>query len=167
MTVILAFGSAAVFALGTVLQQRVVMKAPEAREASAGILFRLIRHPVWLAGIASYGFAFGLQAAALGGGRLAVVQPILATTIVFALPLGVWLSEQRITRRDVFAAFVVTGGLALFLVLADPAGGRDDAPIGQWIVAGAVVMGVATGLVLAGLTRAGALRAALLGTASG
>ena len=164
MTVILAFGSAAVFALGTVLQQRVVMNAPE---ASAGILFRLIRHPVWLAGIASYGVAFGLQAAALGGGRLAVVQPILATTIVFALPLGVWLSEQRITRRDMLAAIVVTGSLALFLVLADPAGGRDDAPIGQWIVAGAVVVGIATALLVDGLARAGALRAALLGTASG
>jgi drug/metabolite transporter (DMT)-like permease len=167
MEVILAFGSAAVFALGTVLQQRVVMDAPEAKEASAGILFRLIRHPVWLAGIAAYGIAFGLQAAALGDGRLAVVQPILATTIVFALPLGVWLSAQRITRRDVIAAIVVTAGLALFLVLADPSGGKQDAPIGQWVIAGAVLIGLAAGLVVAGLARAGALRAALLGTASG
>src|SRR3954463_10499456 len=175
MAVILAFGSAAVFALGTVLQQRVVMDAPEAQEASAGILFRLVRHPVWLAGIASYGVAFGLQAAALGGGRLARGQPILATTIVFALPLGVWLSSQRVTWRDVFAAIAVTGGLALFLVLADPEGGRDDAPIGQWIVAGAVLivvaapalMGTPAAWVVAGLSRAGALRAALLGTASG
>src|SRR3954463_1836080 len=167
MAVILACGSAAVFALGTVLQQRVVMDAPEAQEASAGILFRLVRHPVWLAGIASYGVAFGLQAAALGGGRLARGQPILATTIVFALPLGVWLSSQRITWRDVFAAIAVTGGLALFLVLADPEGGRDDAPIGQWIVSGAVLIGIAAALVVAGLSPGGALRAALLGTASG
>jgi drug/metabolite transporter (DMT)-like permease len=167
MAVTLAIGSAAVFALGTVLQQRVVMDAPEAKEASAGLLFRLIQHPVWLAGIAAYGIAFGMQAAALGDGRLVVVQPILATTIVFALPLGVWLSAQRITRRDVIAAFVVTAGLALFLVLADPSDGREDAPLGQWVVAGAVVIGVAAGLTAAGLARAGALRAALLGTASG
>ena len=53
MAVILAFGSAAVFALGTVLQQRVVMNAPETKEASAGILFRLVQHPVWLGGIAA------------------------------------------------------------------------------------------------------------------
>jgi len=167
VTVILAFGSAAVFGLGTVLRQRVVMDAPEAKEASARILFRLVQHPVWLAGIAAYGIAFGLQAAALGGGRLAVVQPILATTIVFALPLGALLSSQRITRRDVVSGFVVTAALALFLVMADPSGGTDDAPIGQWIVAGAVLIGIAAGLVIAGLTRAGALRAALLGTASG
>src|SRR3954463_6677966 len=166
MAVILALGSAAGFALGTVLPQRVVMDAPEAREASAGILFRLIQHPVWLGGVAAYGIALGMQAAALGDGRLVVVQPILATTIVFALPLGVWLSSQRITHRDVIAAIVVTVGLALFLFLADPSGGKDDAPIGQWVIAGAVVGGIAAGLVLAGLTRAGALRAALLGTAS-
>jgi drug/metabolite transporter (DMT)-like permease len=167
VAVILSFGSAAVFALGTVLQQRVVMDAPEAKQASAGLLFRLVQHPVWLGGIAAYGIAFGLQAAALGDGRLVVVQPILATTIVFALPLGVWLSAQRVTRRDVIAAFVVTAGLALFLVLADPSGGREDAPVGEWVVAGAVVIGVAAGLTVAGLARAGALRAAFLGTASG
>jgi drug/metabolite transporter (DMT)-like permease len=167
MAVILAFGSAAMFALGTVLQQRVVMDAPEAKEASAGILFRLVQHPVWLAGIVAYGIAFGLQAAALGDGRLVVVQPILATTIVFALPLGVWLSAQRITRRDVIAAIVVTAGLALFLLLADPSGGREDAPLGEWILAGAVLIGLAAGLLVAGLARVGALRAALLGTASG
>ena len=134
MAVILAFGSAAVFALGTVLQQRVVMDAPEAKEASAGILFRLIQHPVWLGGIAAYGIAFGMQAAALGDGRLVVVQPILATTIVFALPLGVWLSSQRITRRDVIAAIVVT-----VRPRAVPAarrslrrqGGRADRPVGR------------------------------------
>jgi drug/metabolite transporter (DMT)-like permease len=116
MAVILAFGSAAVFALGIVLQQRVVMDAPEAKEASAGLLFRLIQHPVWLGGIAAYGIAFGMQAAALGDGRLVVVQPILATTIVFALPLGVWLSAQRVTRRDVIAAFSVV--IAVLAILA-------------------------------------------------
>jgi hypothetical protein len=54
-----------------------------------------------------------MQAAALGDGRLVVVQPILATTIVFALPLGVWLSSQRITRRDVsFATALLLAGLS-------------------------------------------------------
>jgi drug/metabolite transporter (DMT)-like permease len=165
--VILAFGSAAVFALGTVLQQRVAMRAPEAAEASAGLLFRLARHPVWLLGIAAYGIAYGLQAAALGDGRLVVVQPILATTIVFALPLGVMLSSQRIGRRDVIAALVVTAGLGGFLFLSDPSGGREDAPIEQWLIAGAVMVGAATTLALIATQRAGGLRAALFGTASG
>ena len=167
MAEILALGSAAVFALGTVLQQRVAMAAPEAQEGSAGVLLQLARHPVWLAGIGAYGVAYGLQAAALGVGSLVVVQPILAATIVAALPLGVWLSAQRITRRDVLAALVVTGGLALFLVLSDPSGGREDAPVGEWLLAGGVLAGVAAALASAGLARSGAMRAALLGTAAG
>jgi drug/metabolite transporter (DMT)-like permease len=167
MEVILALGSAAVFALGIVLQQRVVMDAPEARQASAGLLFRLTQHPVWLAGIVAYAVAFGLQAAALGGGRLVVVQPILATTIVFALPLGVWLSAQRITRRDVIAAVVVTVGLGLFLLLADPSGGRNDAPILEWLVAGFAVLGATVALTVEGGRLSGPIRAAMLGTASG
>ena len=167
MAEILALGSAAVFALGTVLQQRVAMAAPEAQEGSAGVLLQLARHPVWLAGIGAYGVAYGLQAGALGVGRLVVVQPILATTIVFALPLGVWLSAQRITHRDMLAALVVTGGLGLFLVLSDPEGGRDDVPIGEWLLAGGVLIGVAAALASAGFARSGAMRAALLGTAAG
>ena len=62
---------------------------------------------------------------------------------------------------------MVTGGLALFLVLADPSGGKEDAPIGHWLVAGAVVIGLAGGLVVGGLARACVPRATLLGTASG
>lgn len=41
-------------------------------------------------------------------------------------------------------------------MLADPSGGKDDAPIGQWILAGAVVIGVSAGLLAAGLARVGA-----------
>jgi drug/metabolite transporter (DMT)-like permease len=122
---------------------------------------------VWLAGVGAYCVGFGLQAAALGIGRLVVVQPILATTIVFALPLGARLSGQRITRRDVVAALVVTAGLGLFLFLSDPSGGRDDAPIGEWVVAGCAVAAASGALAVAGLARQGAIRAALLGTAAG
>ena len=167
MAVVLALASAAVFALGTVLQQREAMGQSEDDAASAGILLRLAQRPVWLAGVAAYAVGYGLQAGALGVGKLVVVQPILATTIVFALPLGVWLSAQRISRRDVGAALVVTVGLALFLFLSDPGGGREAAPVGEWILAGGAVIGVAAALTVAGLSRGGAIRAALLGTAAG
>jgi drug/metabolite transporter (DMT)-like permease len=167
VAVALALASAAVFALGTVLQQREAMEEPAAREGSAGILLRLVRRPVWVAGVAAYAVGYGLQAAALGVGRLVVVQPILATTIVFALPLGVRLSAQRITRRDVIAALVVTAGLGLFLLLSDPGGGREDAPVGQWLIAGGAVVAAAASLTVAGLARSGPIRAALLGTAAG
>jgi drug/metabolite transporter (DMT)-like permease len=167
MAAALALVAAAIFALGTVLQQRAAMTEPDDQASSNTILLRLATHPVWLAGIAAYGIAYGVQAAALGSGQIVVVQPVLATTIVFALPLGVWLSHQRISRRDVLAALAVTVGLGAFLVFADPGGGRDSVPAGEWLIAGGAVLGAVAGLVIAGRKRSGALKAALLGTAAG
>jgi drug/metabolite transporter (DMT)-like permease len=167
VAVALALASAAVFALGTVLQQREAMGQSEDQAASAGILLQLARRPVWVAGVLAYAAGFGLQAAALGDGQLVLVQPILATTIVFALPLGAWLSAQRITRRDIAAALVVTIALGLFLLLSDPGGGREKAPVGEWILAGGAVAAASAALTVAGLSRTGAVRAALLGTVAG
>ena len=167
MAAVLALVSAAIFALGTVLQQRAAMTEPDESAASNTILLRLATHPVWLAGIAAYGLAYGVQAVALGSGQIVVVQPILATTIVFALPLGVWISHQRVSRRDVLAALAVTVGLAAFIVFSDPDGGRQQAPTGEWLVAGGAVLAAVAVLVTAARKRSGALKAALLGTAAG
>jgi drug/metabolite transporter (DMT)-like permease len=167
MAAALALIAAALFALGSVLQQREAMQEPEQESGNATILLRLARHPVWLAGIATYAIAYGVQCVALGNGQLVVVQPILATTLVFALPLGAWLSEQRITRRDVLAAVMVTVGLGLFLVLSDPAGGKQSAPFAEWLLAGGIVLGAVALLTVAGMARHGAIRAALVGTAAG
>ena len=167
MAAALALVAAAIFALGTVLQQRAAMTEPDDRAASNTILLRLATHPVWLAGIAAYGIAYLVQAAALGSGQIVVVQPVLATTIVFALPLGVWLSHQRVSRRDVFAAVAVTVGLGAFLLFSDPGGGRESAPTAEWLLAGGAVIGGVVALVAAGRGSAGAFKAALLGTAAG
>src|SRR5262245_8623833 len=149
------------------MQQRVAMTTSDEQAESATILLQLARNPVWLAGVGTYAFAYLVQAAALGIGRLVVVQPILATTIVFALPLGARLSAQRITQRDVAAAFLVTAALGAFLFLSNPAGGREDAPLGQWAIVGGAVIAVALLLAGAGERRSGALKAALIGTAAG
>ena len=169
MAAALALVAAAVFAFGTVLQQRVAMvdANPTGDASPALVLLRLARHPVWLAGIGAYLVGYLLQCVALGEGKLIEVQPMLATSIVFALPLGVWLSHQQIGRRDVLAAIAVTGGLGLFLVLSDPGGGREDVPAAEWLLAGGGIVALAVALALAARGREGALRAALLGTAAG
>jgi drug/metabolite transporter (DMT)-like permease len=169
MAVPLAIAAAALFALGTVLQQRAAMGEDVDGEvgAGAGLMMRLIRRPVWLSGIAVDGIGFGAQAAALGIGRLAVVQPVLALQVVFALPLGARLSHQRIGRREVFGAAVVTAGIALFLILSNPTGGRDDAPFDEWLITFAASAAVCGGLVLAARGRRPKVRAALLGVATG
>ena len=166
MEIALALVAAFLFALGTVLQQKAGM-ADAGRGSGAGLLLRLVRRPVWLAGIASDGLGFVGQAIALTIGRLAVVQPLLVSSVVFALPLGAKLTGQRVRRVDVAAALVVTAALGAFIVVADPSGGRDDAPLREWLVAGGATAAVVVPLVVAARRARPALRAALLGTATG
>jgi drug/metabolite transporter (DMT)-like permease len=164
---ILALGAALLFALGTVLQQKEAAAAPDDQALRAGFLLRLARRPVWLAGLVADMLGFVCQAAALGVGRLAVVQPLLATTVVFALPIGAKVTGHRTSRRELAAAVVVAAGLATFLALADPGGGRTDATALGWTIVGACALPVCGALVLLSRGRAPALKASLLGVATG
>jgi len=164
----LALVSALLFALGTVLQQKASLDAPSTAEGShAGLLLRMARRPIWLAGIAADALGFVAQAVALTVGRVAVVQPLLIASVVFALPLGARLAGQRVGRRDVGAAILVTVALAVFLLVANPSGGRGDAPLHAWLIAGAALGGASAALALLARGAPRRLRAALLGAAAG
>lgn len=166
MEIVLALVSALLFALGTVLQQRGGAAAPSAGTHSA-LLLRMARRPVWLAGIAADGLGFVAQAAALEMGRLAVVQPLLVTSVVFALPLGTRLSRQRVHRLDAGAAVLVVLALVAFLAIADPSDGRREAPLGAWALAGIVGAALCVPLVVLGRRGPAPRRAALLGAGAG
>jgi drug/metabolite transporter (DMT)-like permease len=166
MEIVLALVAALLFALGTVLLQRAGLE--EGTEgSSSGLLVRMARRPVWLAGIAADGLGFVAQAAALTIGRLAVVQPLLVSAVVFALPLGARLTGQRIRKLDVGAAALVTVSLILFLTIANPSGGRDDAPFGEWLIAGGAIGALCVPLVVLARGMPAGRRAAMLGTAAG
>lgn len=161
MSELLALGAALLFALGTVLQRHVATTADAEQARRAGFLLGLVRRPVWVAGLLADGLGFAGQAAALALGRLAVVQPLIAASLVFALPLGAALDRRRVARRELLAGLAIAGGLAVFLLRADPAGGRDDASTLAWLAAfaGAVAICVPAWLFT---RRADAMRRALL-----
>jgi drug/metabolite transporter (DMT)-like permease len=166
LDIALALLAALLFALGTVLQQKAGIDEPS-EGSSAGLLLRMVRRPVWLIGIAADSFGFVAQAAALGVGRLAVVQPLLVSSVVFALPLGARLTGQRVRRLDVGAAFLVVAALVVFLTVANPSGGNADAPLGDWLLAGGICAAVCVPLVLLGRRGPAPRRAAMLGVATG
>jgi len=167
MEFVLAITAAFMFSLGTVLQQKVAAEVPDDEAMKAGLLVQLAKRPVWLLGIVVDGLGFLCQAAALHFGKLVVVQPLLAISVVFALPLGRLITKRRITRNDVIGAGAVTGGLILFLVLADPQGGVKDASASGWIISGAIAAVVCLGLVFASRGRMPSPKAALLGMSAG
>ena len=167
MAIPLALAAALLFSLGTVLQQQVAATASEEEARGAGFLLRLARQPRWLAGIVADGLGFVAQAAALGLGRIVVVQPLLATSVVFALPLGARFEHKPVSRPEILGALAVTAGLGAFLVLADPGGGVDNASATAWVVSFAVAAVLCSALTLSARGRAPVHRAALLGTAAG
>ena len=70
-------------------------------------------------------------------------------------------------RRELLAALVLAGGLAVFLLVVSPHGGEAQAPLGRWAIAGPVI-GVAIAVCIAtGQRVTGARRALLLGLAAG
>jgi drug/metabolite transporter (DMT)-like permease len=167
MAIPLALVAALLFSLGTVLQQQVAATASEEEARGAGFLLRLARQPRWLAGIVADGLGFVAQAAALGLGRIVVVQPLLATSVVFALPLGARFEHKPVSRPEILGALAVAAGLGAFLVLADPGGGVDNASATAWVVSFAIAAVLCSALTLSARGRAPVHRAALLGTAAG
>jgi drug/metabolite transporter (DMT)-like permease len=168
LAIILALIGAVLFAFGTVLQQKGAMEEAGDEHLGAGGLVRLLRKPVWLLGVAIDGAGYACQAAALGIGTIVVVQPLLVLSVVFALPIGARLTNQRVGRREILGAVAVVIGLVLFTLISNPEGGRDDATDRAWIIGAAVTGGVALALVLASRgSRTPGVRAALIGTASG
>ncbi len=147
MAEILALAAAALFALAATLQQKGALGMGSVSFASPGSFLRLARQTFWLLGTLALLGGYVLQAMALDRGRLAVIQPLLVTTIVFALPLGYFLTSQVIHRREVVGAAVVVLGLAVFTVVGRAADGRDNAPAREWAIA-VLVFGVAAAVLL-------------------
>jgi drug/metabolite transporter (DMT)-like permease len=167
MEIALALAAALLFALGIVLQGQVASQASVEESARADFLVALARNPRWLVGNMADALGFVAQAGALAVGKLVVVQPLLATSVVFALPLGAKLAGRRVSMREIAAALAVTAGLGAFLVLADPKGGVDNANAVEWIASFAVCGGLSLVLVVVARGRSPARRAALVGTAAG
>jgi drug/metabolite transporter (DMT)-like permease len=160
-----ALVSAACCAVGLVLQQKGALAAPPA--TSRGFLGAILSKPVWLAGAGFQLAGWVAQARALSLGALVLVQPVISLQVVFALPLGVWLTEQRVGRREWAGAAAILGALAVFLAVCDPSSGRAEAPAEVWLAATGVVAALTAALALFGAHQQPAAKAAFVGTAAG
>ncbi len=131
------------------------------------LLLHLVRRPLWLVGIACDVTGFGVQVAALSIGELVVVQPLLVSTLIFALPIGSRISHQTVGPRELRGAVTVAIGLVLYVSLALPQPGMADTSARDWITAAFIVVGLAITLAIGGLRSDGAVRSALLGAGAG
>jgi drug/metabolite transporter (DMT)-like permease len=164
---ILAIVAAFFFALAATLQQKGALGMGEVSLGSPKSLLALAKQTWWLLGTIALLGGYAFQAVALANGRLAVIQPLLVTTIVFALPLGYLLTNQAINRREVLGAFVVVAGLVIFTVVGDAADGNDNAPANQWAFAVLGFGAVAAALIVLGNKGSVVRKAGLYGACAG
>jgi drug/metabolite transporter (DMT)-like permease len=139
--------AAVCFAVAATLWQKAALDEGIEVGKPTGFL-RLLTNWIWLLGLGAQILGIALQAAALDRGRVAIIQPLLVTAIVWALPLGYVVLGQAVGARHVLGAALVVAGLAVFASVGDPAGGVDNAPASRWFAAYLVIAALCAGLLL-------------------
>src|SRR5262245_45633516 len=130
LAVALAATAAGTFAVANVVQQRVAARLRSEAAFDSAVLLKLLRQPLWLTGLALVAVSLSLQAAALDLGRLVVIEPVLASSLLFALALAAWADHRRMRPIEWLAALATFAGLVVFLSVARPSGGEATAKPG-------------------------------------
>jgi len=129
--------------------QHVASMAAPPRSSGRKLVLHLFRSPLWLFGWIALAGAFLFQALALHNGLISVVQPLLATELIFMLVLR-WLWIHQSIRPVTWGAAALTcASLAVFITAGEPRGGQATPASGHWLAAivaccsGAAVLAVA------------------------
>ncbi|MFE1323851.1 DMT family transporter [Streptomyces sp. NPDC058741] len=137
---VLALSAACCLGFGFVLQQNAARRAPLSDFLSVRLLIDLVKVPRWLGGIALMVAGMALGAAALGQGELSLVEPLLATNLLFALALSRRQTRQPLGRQGWAGLLLLGGGVTAFIVAGQPQGGGATAgPVRQWLIMGAMI----------------------------
>lgn len=159
--------AACCYAVAATLQHRAAAQEPTARTLDPRLLARLVRRPLWMGGVGADAAGTALHGTALALGPLALVQPLLVTGLVVAVPLEAASNRQRPGRRQIAGVVAAAVGLATFVVVADPRSGpippADADLFGVVIGVGAVM----AALVFVAARYQGDVRATALGVATG
>src|SRR6476660_8131072 len=131
------------------------------------MVLTLLRRPLWWAGTAAAIAGFVFQALALAYGSLLLVQPILVSALLFALPLSAHLANRRVTRGEWLWAVVLTASLAVFVVLAKTRPGDYEASVTLTAIVALVCAAAVSACVIVAVRTTGWKRAVLLAAAVG
>jgi drug/metabolite transporter (DMT)-like permease len=151
----------------SVIERHIASTRDPRRPAGLKLVGWLLRNPLWLLGSAAQVGAFVFQAVALNFSPLSIVQPVLVTELVMTLILRRLWIRQQVAGAAWAGAVAACAGLTVFLVAADPRGGRPEAPASHWAVAVLACGAFIAALTLLGRGGSPARRAVLLALAAG
>lgn len=167
LTVVSALLAAVFMAIGIVVRQRATMDVPPEAGVSPVMLQTLVRRPLWWAGTSSAVIGYGFQALALTHGSLILVQPLLVSALLFALPLSARLAHRRVSVSEWTWAVLLTLALTVFVVLARTEPGQYSVPTSTLTVLCLVTAVLVVALVALAVRTVGVPRAVLLAVAVG
>ncbi|MDT4919105.1 MAG: hypothetical protein QOI15_7 [Pseudonocardiales bacterium] len=167
IAVLLAVASALAFATATVGQQRAAAASSDADARHGRFIGQLVRNRLWVAATLGNGAGYALQAAALGVGSVVLVQPILVTALLFALPLSARLARRRLPNAVVGWALLLTTSLVVFEIVGKTDKGVAHGAYRDWLIITAVGVPLVAGCLISAHGRSGAVRASLLAIAVG
>jgi drug/metabolite transporter (DMT)-like permease len=158
--VLLAFATAALYALSTSLQALEARRTPSSTALRAALIGGLARRPLWLVGTAAGAIAWPMQAVALAVGSVALVQPALGFGLVVLLVLGATVLHERVGARAI-AGVLAVGVAVAMLGWAAPSQTGSFTTGGTWAVGLALLFAAPAPYVLRLVGRAGGLATSL------
>jgi hypothetical protein len=143
LAILFALAGAACYSIAAVTQQQAASKLTTRFAVDPAVLIRLAKRRRWQLSLIAVAGGYGLQAAALGVGRLVVVEPVFPAGLLFALMLAAHAEGRRLKHSEWTAAVAAVGGMVLFLIAAQPSSGRTTAPTNLLVLAAGAAAGVA------------------------
>jgi drug/metabolite transporter (DMT)-like permease len=159
--------AAMLLGVGWVLQQYAAEQAPNSYFLRLRLIVDLLHRRRWLLGLAVMISGQLLSAWSVGHLDLTLYEPLLASSLIFALALAVPLSHQRLKAAEMLGAVILAGGVAALSLSRSP--GTPSASFGSfsdWPAAAGIAV-VAYCFIHAGHLRCGQARATLTGIGTG
>lgn len=167
LAILLALGAAMFVAIGDVIHQRQAHAVTDEPVGHLALFTRLLRDRQWWVGSLVAAGGFALQAAALGLGSVLLVQALLVTSLLFALPIHARLVRRRVTLWEWTWAVLLAASVTVIVTVGNPTAGDARASWETW-AAVLVVLGPVLALCMIGANIwTGSVSAVLLALVSG
>lgn len=164
---LLALSAALFIAISEVIHQRAAQQVSDEPVGTVELLAGLLRDGRWWTGSAAGAAGFGLQAIALGLGSVLMVQALVVTTLLFALPINAHLTGRRVTRQEWLWATLLAASVTVIVTVGNPTAGHSRASVTVWTVVAAVLGTVVVLCLIGARIWSGAVAAVLLAAISG
>lgn len=145
LAVAVAFAAATAFGWSTALMHYSASNAPSGLDRPDRLLSYLVRQKRWLLGEFASLTGLGLHLWALSLGSIVLVQPLVATGLVFALAFRAALDRKLPSHQTLAWASLCAGGIAVFLIATNSTNG--SAPVDDTRAAIMISIGCSVSLI--------------------